>query len=104
MKILKRYTKKRTIRQRDVRVTICTLDWKQTKVKTELYGLARQRDRAGKDVEHVRVMKDEYGNVMLNSEAVLRRWNEYNENNVPPAQLQKTPLNRKGILAAVPIC
>ena len=47
------------------------------KVKTELYGLARQRDRAGKDVEHVRVMKDEYGNVMLNSEAVLRRWNEY---------------------------
>ena len=30
--------------------------------------------------------------------------NFYNENNVPPAQLQKTPLNRKGILAAVPIC
>ena len=28
----------------------------------------------------------------------------YNENNVPPAQLQKTPLNRKGILAAGPIC
>ena len=28
----------------------------------------------------------------------------YNENNVPPAQLQKTPLNRKGVLAAVPIC
>ena len=27
-----------------------------------------------------------------------------NENNVPPAQLQKTPLNRKGTLAAVPIC
>ena len=29
---------------------------------------------------------------------------KFNENNVPPAQLQKTPLNRKGILAAVPIC
>ena len=28
----------------------------------------------------------------------------YNENNVPPAQLQKTPLSLKGILAAVPIC
>ena len=28
----------------------------------------------------------------------------YNENNVPPVQLQKTPLNRKGILVAVPIC
>ena len=23
---------------------------------------------------------------------------KYNENNVPPAQLQKTPLNRKGII------
>ena len=28
----------------------------------------------------------------------------YYESNVPPAQLQKTPLSRKGILAAVPIC
>ena len=37
----------------------------------ELYRLARQRDRAGKDVQHVRVIKDENGNVMVNSEAVL---------------------------------
>ena len=34
----------------------------------------------------------------------LKQDKHYNENNVPPAQLQKTPLNRKGILAAVPIC
>ena len=40
----------------------------------ELYKLARQRDRAGKDVQHVRVIKDENGNVMVNSEAVLKRW------------------------------
>ena len=40
----------------------------------ELYRLARQRDRAGKDVQHVRVIKDENGNVMVNSEAVLKRW------------------------------
>ena len=40
MKILKTYTKKRRVRQRsqlqwqrDVRVTICMLDWKQNKVK-----------------------------------------------------------------------
>ena len=39
----------------------------------ELYRLARQRDRAGKDVQHVRVIKDENGNVMVNSEAVLKR-------------------------------
>ena len=40
MKILKRYTKKRRVRQRrqlqwqrDVRIKICMLDWKQKKVK-----------------------------------------------------------------------
>ena len=40
MKILKRYIKKRRVRQRrqwrwqrDVRMTICMLDWKQNKVK-----------------------------------------------------------------------
>ena len=43
----------------------------------ELYRLARQRDRAGKDVQHVRVIKDENGNVMVNSKAVLKRWKEY---------------------------
>ena len=37
------------------------------------------RDRAGKDVQHVRVMKDENGNVMVSSEAVLKRWKEYFE-------------------------
>ena len=45
----------------------------------ELYRLARQRDRAGKDVQHVRVIKDENGNVMISSEAVLKRWKEYFE-------------------------
>ena len=39
----------------------------------KLYRLARQRDRAGKDVQHVRVIKDENGNVVVNSEAVLKR-------------------------------
>ena len=33
----------------------------------ELCRLARQRDRAGKDVQHVRVIKDENSNVMVNS-------------------------------------
>ena len=31
----------------------------------ELYRLARQRDRAGKDVQHVRVIKNKNGNVMV---------------------------------------
>ena len=36
----------------------------------ELYRLARQRDRVGKNVQHVRVIKNKKGNVMVNSEAV----------------------------------
>ena len=42
----------------------------------ELYRLARQRNRAGKNVQHMRVIKNENGNVMVNSEAVLKRWKE----------------------------
>ena len=47
--------------------------------KKELYKLARHRDREGKDVQHMRVIKDENGNIMVNSEAVLKRWKEYFE-------------------------
>ena len=42
----------------------------------ELYRLARQRDRAGKDVQHVGVIKDENGNIIVNLAAVLNRWKE----------------------------
>ena len=45
----------------------------------ELCRLARQRDSAGKNVQHVKVIKDESGNVMINLEAVLKRWKEYFE-------------------------
>ena len=38
-----------------------------------------KRDRAGKDVQHVRVIKNENGNVMVNSEAVLKKWKKYFE-------------------------
>ena len=44
----------------------------ETKDEKELYRLARQRNRAGKDVQHVRVINDENGKVMVNSEAVLQ--------------------------------
>ena len=37
----------------------------------ELYRLARQRDKGGKVVKHVRILKEENGNVMVNSKAVL---------------------------------
>ena len=45
----------------------------------ELYRLPRQRNKAGKDVQHVRVLKDENCNAMVSLEAVLKRWKEYFE-------------------------
>ena len=39
----------------------------------ELYRLAKQRYKAGNDVQHVIVMKNKNGNVMISSEAMLKR-------------------------------
>ncbi|KAK3527991.1 hypothetical protein QTP86_013103 [Hemibagrus guttatus] len=45
----------------------------------DLYRLARQRDRDGKDVQHVRVINDRDGRVLTSEESVQRRWKEYFE-------------------------
>lgn len=45
----------------------------------DLYRLARQRDRAGRDVQHVKMIKNADGNVLTSEESVLRRWKEYFE-------------------------
>ena len=69
----------------------------------ELYRLARQIDRAGKDIQHVRVIKDENGNVMVNSEVVLKRWKEYfeklmnEENNREPRTEEPEVVNEEVI-------
>ena len=66
-----------------------------------MYRLARQRDRAGKDVHHVRVIKDENGDVMVNSEEVLKRWEEYfeklmnEENNRDPRTEEAEVINKE---------
>ena len=63
--------------------------------------MARQRDRAGKDVQHVRVIKDKNDNVMVNSEAVLKRWKEYfkklmnEENNRDPKTEEAEVVNEE---------
>ncbi|KAK3551000.1 hypothetical protein QTP70_011437 [Hemibagrus guttatus] len=44
-----------------------------------LYRLARQRDRDGKDVQQVRVIKNRDGRVLTSEESVQRRWKEYFE-------------------------
>ncbi|KAK3558621.1 hypothetical protein QTP86_022047 [Hemibagrus guttatus] len=45
----------------------------------DLYRLARQRDRDGKDVQQVRGVKDRDGSVLTSEESVQRRWKEYFE-------------------------
>ena len=42
-----------------------------------LYRLGRERHQSGKDVQHVRMMKDKDGKVMTDEESVLRIWKEY---------------------------
>ncbi|KAK3545731.1 hypothetical protein QTP70_011343 [Hemibagrus guttatus] len=49
------------------------------KGEKDLYRLARQRDREGKDVQQVRVIKDRDGRVLTSEESVQRRWKEYFE-------------------------
>ena len=67
----------------------------------ELYRLDRQRDRAGKDVQHVRVLKDENGNVMISLKAVLKRWKDYfeklmnEENDRKPGTEEAEAVNEK---------
>ncbi|KAK3548246.1 hypothetical protein QTP70_005811 [Hemibagrus guttatus] len=45
----------------------------------DLYRLFRQRDRDGKDMQQVRVIKDRDGRVLTSEESVQRRWKEYFE-------------------------
>ncbi|KAK3545219.1 hypothetical protein QTP70_002066 [Hemibagrus guttatus] len=45
----------------------------------DLYRIARQRDRDGKDVQQVRVIKDRDGRVLTSEESVQRRWKKYFE-------------------------
>ncbi|KAF7649691.1 hypothetical protein LDENG_00137530 [Lucifuga dentata] len=47
--------------------------------ETDLYRLARQRNRDGKDVQQVRVIKDRDGNVLTGARSVMGRWKEYFE-------------------------
>ncbi|GLD48595.1 uncharacterized protein AKAME5_000254900 [Lates japonicus] len=47
--------------------------------KTDLYRLARQRARDGKDVQQVRVIKDREGNVLTDARSVMGRWKTYFE-------------------------
>ena len=47
--------------------------------ENDLYRLARQRDRDGKDVQQARVIKDRNGHVLTGPSSVVGRWKEYFE-------------------------
>lgn len=60
----------------------------------DLYRLARQRDRDGRDVQQIRVIKDEDGKVLTSEDSVQRRWKEYfqvlmNEENEREKRVEK---------------
>ena len=101
MKIIKRSTKKRGVKQRrqlrwqrDVRMTICMLDWKQKKVKKSCTDWLGRETEQEKDVHHVRVIKDENGNVMVNSEEYFQKlMNE--ENNRGPRTEEAEVVNEE---------
>ena len=44
-----------------------------------VYRVAKQRDRTIKDVQQVRMIKDERGGVLTRAEEVLKRWKDYFE-------------------------
>ncbi|KAK3520398.1 hypothetical protein QTP70_024152, partial [Hemibagrus guttatus] len=68
----------------------------------DLYRLARQRDRDGKDVQQVRVIKDRDGRVLTSEESVPRRWKEYfeelmNEENERGKKSRRGELRKSGV-------
>ncbi|KAK3526708.1 hypothetical protein QTP70_032072 [Hemibagrus guttatus] len=63
----------------------------------DLYRLARQRDRDGKDVQQARVIKDRDGRVLTSEESVQRRWKEYFEE-LMNEENERGKKNRRGEL------
>ncbi|KAK3545937.1 hypothetical protein QTP70_016961, partial [Hemibagrus guttatus] len=53
--------------------------WWNEEVQDSIQRLARQRDRDGKDVQQVIIIKDRDGRVLTSEESVQRRWKEYFE-------------------------
>ena len=45
----------------------------------EVYRIVKQRDRASKDIQHIRIIKDKDGKCLSKEEDILKRWKEYFE-------------------------
>ena len=73
----KRLAKKRWDIQRNEESKQAYKEMRREEREKTLYRLARQRHKAGMDVQQVRIMKDKDGNVMTDEERVLRIWREY---------------------------
>ena len=57
----------------------CTKNWKQGG-ETEVFKIAKQRNRQSKDVQQVRVIKSKTGEILMEEETVKQRWKEYFNN------------------------
>ncbi|KAI5619610.1 hypothetical protein C0J50_21007 [Silurus asotus] len=69
--------------------------WRREK---DLYRLARQRDRAEKNVLQVRETKNGDGNVLTSEESVLRRWRKYFEQLMNDENKRERKLDDVGIV------
>ena len=66
----------------------------------EAYRLAKQRDKASQDVQHVRNIRDEDGNLLTSEEDILDRWKGYfeklmNEEHSREARTQPAKVNKQ---------
>ena len=84
---------------------IFMLNWKQKKAKRSCTDWLGRETEQGKDVQHVRIMKDENGYVMISSEAMLKKWKEYfeklmNEENDGVSKTEEIEIVNNGVNCA----
>ena len=88
-----------------MRMKIFMLNWKQKKAKRSCTDWLGRETEQGKDVKHVRIMKDENGYVMISSEAMLKKWKEYfeklmNEENDGVSKTEEIEIVNNGVNCA----
>ena len=84
----------------DMGMKICMLDWKQ-RWREEVVQIGEQRNRAIKELQRVKVIKNKNGNVMICLQAVLKKWKVYfgklmnKKNDREPRTKQAEVVNKK---------
>ena len=69
------------------------------KGENELFKIAKQRNRQGKDVQQIRVIKSKTGEILMEEEKVKQRWKEYFDdllNQENPRERNENRRDKKG--------